>query len=199
MRSQKSVTVSQHANNRPPLTYSSKIASIAAKSARDARASAHSCRWRTASVSLGLHEVKRSQRRRTTAGEVDTRMGHDETFGPVLSVMSFGDEQELTRQANDPRFRLAAGIWTRDIRRARRVAHTPRTGTVWIDAYRTLSFNTPFRLQDERLRTIERTQVDQGVRPGEIRCESCSPRRAVIRSWWVGASARFGPLAAGLL
>jgi aldehyde dehydrogenase (NAD+) len=72
------------------------------------------------------------------------RIARDEIFGPVLSVIPFEDEEELIRQANDTRFGLAAGIWTRDIQRAHRVAHALRAGTVWINAYRTVSFNAPF-------------------------------------------------------
>ncbi|HZB83727.1 MAG TPA: aldehyde dehydrogenase [Rubrobacteraceae bacterium] len=72
------------------------------------------------------------------------KIAREEIFGPVLSVIPFKDEEELIRQTNDTDYGLAAGIWTKDIQRAHRVAHAIRAGTVWINAYRTLSFNTPF-------------------------------------------------------
>jgi (Z)-2-((N-methylformamido)methylene)-5-hydroxybutyrolactone dehydrogenase len=74
----------------------------------------------------------------------DMRVAREEIFGPVLSVIPFQDEEELIRQANDTRYGLAAGIWTKDLQRAHRVAHALRAGTVWVNSYRTLSFNTPF-------------------------------------------------------
>ena len=74
----------------------------------------------------------------------DMRVAREEIFGPVLSVIPFESEDDLIRQANDTRYGLAAGIWTRDIQKAHRVAHALRAGTVWVNSYRTLSFNTPF-------------------------------------------------------
>lgn len=77
---------------------------------------------------------------------VDNQMtvAREEIFGPVLSVISAESEEEIIRQANDTPYGLAAGIWTRDLQRAHRVAHALKAGTVWINSYRTLSFNTPF-------------------------------------------------------
>ena len=71
-------------------------------------------------------------------------VAQDEIFGPVLSVIPFRTEEEALRLANDTRYGLAAGVWTTDIRKAHRMAHALRAGMVWINSYRTVSFNTPF-------------------------------------------------------
>jgi aldehyde dehydrogenase (NAD+) len=74
----------------------------------------------------------------------DMKVAREEIFGPVLSVIPFRDEEEAIRQANDTRYGLAAGVWTKDLQRAHRVAHALKVGTVWINSYRTVSFNAPF-------------------------------------------------------
>ncbi|GAB7526375.1 aldehyde dehydrogenase [Paraburkholderia sp. 2C] len=72
------------------------------------------------------------------------RICREEIFGPVLVAMPFDDEASLIAQANDSVFGLAAGIWTRDYKRAWRMARALEAGTVWINTYKLFSISTPF-------------------------------------------------------
>jgi aldehyde dehydrogenase (NAD+) len=74
----------------------------------------------------------------------DMPVARNELFGPVLSVITFADEDEAVALANDSDFALAAGVWTRNLTRAHRVAKALDTGTVWVNTYRALQFATPF-------------------------------------------------------
>jgi aldehyde dehydrogenase (NAD+) len=72
------------------------------------------------------------------------RIAQEEVFGPVLCVLRFSDEAEALAIANDTRFGLAAGVWTRDLARTIRMSEKLKAGTVWINNYRATSFTTPF-------------------------------------------------------
>lgn len=73
-----------------------------------------------------------------------SRVCQEEIFGPVLVVLPYDDEAELTALANATPYGLACGIWSRDYRRAWRLARRIEAGTVWINTYKQLSAATPF-------------------------------------------------------
>lgn len=74
----------------------------------------------------------------------DMRIAQEEVFGPVLSVLKFKDEEEAIRIGNDVVYGLAAGVWTKDIRRAMRFTKSLKAGTVWVNTYRAFSYMMPF-------------------------------------------------------
>ena len=63
------------------------------------------------------------------------RLAQDEVFGPVLSAMSFRDEDHAVELANATRFGLVAGVWTRDGARQFRMARRVKSGQVFINNY----------------------------------------------------------------
>lgn len=67
----------------------------------------------------------------------------EEIFGPVIGVLEFDDEVEAVALANDTSYGLAAGVWTRDLNRAHRVARSLRAGTVWINTFGVLDRVAP--------------------------------------------------------
>ncbi|MCD2175178.1 aldehyde dehydrogenase [Rhizobium sp. C4] len=74
----------------------------------------------------------------------NNRVMRNEVFGPVLAIAKFKDEDEVVCLANDSPFGLAAGVWTNDIKRGHRMARRLEAGTVWLNTYRALAFNSPF-------------------------------------------------------
>ncbi|MGF7089445.1 aldehyde dehydrogenase [Kroppenstedtia sanguinis] len=63
------------------------------------------------------------------------RIFQEEIFGPVVSVTTFKDEQELLEIANDTLYGLGSGLWTRDVHQAYQIARKIEAGRVWINCY----------------------------------------------------------------
>jgi aldehyde dehydrogenase (NAD+) len=72
------------------------------------------------------------------------RIAQEEVFGPVLSIMTFDDDEEAIEIANASVYGLAAGVWTADIARSINMARRLEAGTVWVNTYRVSSPLSPF-------------------------------------------------------
>jgi betaine-aldehyde dehydrogenase len=72
------------------------------------------------------------------------RVAQEEIFGPVTSVITFKDEEDLIKQANETIYGLSAGIWTNDITRAHRFAREIKAGVVWINTFNMFNAASPF-------------------------------------------------------
>jgi phenylacetaldehyde dehydrogenase len=68
----------------------------------------------------------------------------EEIFGPVVTAIPFKDVDDLIAKANNTEYGLAAGVWTRDIKKAHRTAAALRAGTVWINCYNVFDAALPF-------------------------------------------------------
>lgn len=71
-------------------------------------------------------------------------IAQDEIFGPVMSILTFDDWEDLIRRANNTFYGLAAAIWTRNVSNAHEFAKRVRAGTVWVNCYDVFDAAAPF-------------------------------------------------------
>ncbi|MDZ5452827.1 betaine-aldehyde dehydrogenase [Labrys sp. ZIDIC5] len=74
----------------------------------------------------------------------DMAIVREEIFGPVMTVLSFDDEEEVVARANDTEYGLAAGVFTNDLSRGHRVIANLEAGTCWINQYNVTPIELPF-------------------------------------------------------
>src|SRR5438309_801911 len=82
----------------------------------------------------------------TIFGDVKNEMkiAREEIFGPVLSVLTFDDVDEVIERANNNPYGLAAAVWTREVKKAHMVSRRLKAGTVWINTYGLMDAALPF-------------------------------------------------------
>ncbi len=113
-----------------------------------------------------------------------SRIAQEEIFGPVLVVSRFATDEEAVALANDVLYGLAAGVWSRDIERARRIAERLRAGTVWINEWHLLNERAPFGgyKQSGIGREFGRIGVEEYLEIKHIHVDDGVPRQK--RSWY---------------
>lgn len=74
----------------------------------------------------------------------DMTIAREEIFGPVISVLKFEDEDDVLRRANDTDYGLAAGLWSQDVTRVRRMAERLQAGTIWVNCWGETDAASPF-------------------------------------------------------
>ena len=72
------------------------------------------------------------------------RIAKEEIFGPVVSAITFDDVSEVVKQGNLSVYGLAAAVWTKDIKKAHRLARDLKAGTIWINTYNAFDAASPF-------------------------------------------------------
>ena len=99
------------------------------------------------SYGISVHDSEDGYYLEPTIIEVDDNsciLNQDEIFGPVVTIMSFNDENEVLAMANDVNYGLSATLWTNDLKRTMRVSKQIQAGIVWVNTWLLRDLRTPF-------------------------------------------------------
>ncbi|MBO1015733.1 aldehyde dehydrogenase family protein [Achromobacter sp. SD115] len=72
------------------------------------------------------------------------RVAQEEVFGPFVTVLRFGSDEEALNIANATDYGLGSGLWTRDLARAHKLAGAIHAGMCWINCYKRVNPGSPF-------------------------------------------------------
>lgn len=74
----------------------------------------------------------------------EMRIAQEEVFGPVLAVIPFTSMEEVAEQANKTTYGLSGAVWTRDVKKAHKLAAHIKAGTIWVNCYNAFDPAVPF-------------------------------------------------------
>ncbi len=74
----------------------------------------------------------------------EMKIAQEEIFGPVMSILKFKDADEVLARGNRTLYGLAAAVWTKDIKKALKLANGLRAGTVWVNCFDVFDAGAPF-------------------------------------------------------
>lgn len=113
------------------------------------------------------------------------RLGHEETFGPVLPVMKFKTEAEAIQLANDSPYGLGASVWSKDLERAERVARAIKAGNVAINNHMLTEANPALPFGGVKESGFGRAKSDFGLLGFcNIKAVIVSPNNSAIETHW---------------